>query len=109
MAKVIDTMRALLVYAGILATLGILTYAGGLKVLTLTGNAIAGARPVVEIAVVSAKSTQLHDVNGTPKVTYALELQLDDKYAGASKIRKTVSKQDYLRYAVGARVKVRHH
>lgn len=99
----------MLIYVGILATLCLLTYAGGLKVLTLTGNAIAGARPVVEIAVVSAKSTKLRDVNGTPKVTYTLELQLDDKYAGASKIEKAVSKEDYLRYQVGTRVKVRHN
>lgn len=109
MATAIHYVRSFIFYVGILATLVALTYAGGLKVLMMTGEAVAGAPPAVQVATIVGKSVRREKQIGSAAKVYSIELDAIGRLGRPTRITKPVSKTQYERFAVGDKVKLRRY
>ncbi|MCH9807611.1 MAG: hypothetical protein K0U74_07765 [Alphaproteobacteria bacterium] len=109
MATAIHHLRSFIFYLGVLATLAVLTYAGGLKVLMMTGEAVAGAPPAVQIATIVGKAVRNEKRNGNDVTVFSLELAAIGRLGRPTQLTKPVSKSQYERFSVGDKVKLRRH
>ncbi|MEQ8823730.1 MAG: hypothetical protein RIC14_05080 [Filomicrobium sp.] len=108
MIELNEKVRAFLLYAGLLATVVMLICGVTRELLTVSGDVVASSWPVTKTAIVSAKSRKLRKINGSPALTYTLELKRNTKHASTRTFRKQVTKEDYDRVAVGTQVRIRY-
>ncbi len=107
MANLIHQLRSVLFYLGVLCTVVALTYAGGLQVLTMTGEAVAGAPPAVQVATITGKAVRTEQRSGNDVTVYSVELAAIGRHGRPANLVRPVSKTQYERFTVGDKVKLR--